>query len=121
MKIEIQTAELYQLRSAIKSIRHAIPASLAYKLSKLLKSLDDKIDNHEEEKIKLLSQYNKDNATNEEVAEFNARYLEMLMKDIEVEFEGISIEEFNNVNLTIDIIDQLSGVIIEADPFIGTD
>ena len=105
--MKVKLVEVYNSVSVMNKILDAqLPASIAFKLTKLLKSLNDEIKSIEDQRVKLVSKYGeKDENNSVSVSETNKEsfmkeFGELLNTDIEIQWEPVSIEKFDGLNLS---------------------
>jgi putative IMPACT (imprinted ancient) family translation regulator len=102
--MKVKLVEVYNSVSVMNKILDAeLPASVAFKLTKLLKSLNDEI---EDQRVKLVSkQGQKDENGSVSVSEANKEefmkeFGELLSTEIEIQWEPVSVEKFDGLNLS---------------------
>jgi hypothetical protein len=105
--MKVKLVEVYNSVSVMNKILDAeLPASVAFKLTKLLKSLNDEIKSIEDQRVKLVSKHGqKDENGSVSVSESNKEefikeFSELLSTEIEIEWEPVSVEKFDGLNLS---------------------
>lgn len=105
--MKVKLVEVYNSVSVMNKILDAeLPAPIAFKLTKLFKSINEEIKSVEDQRVKMVSKYGeKDENGSVSVSESNKEsfikeFSDLLATEIEVQWEPISIEKFDSLNLS---------------------
>ena len=105
--MKVKLVEIYNCVQVMNKILDAeLPASVAFKLTKLLKSINDEIKTVEDQRVKMVSKYgDKDENGSVSVSETNKEafmkeFGELLSTEIEIQWEPVSVEKFDGLNLS---------------------
>ena len=106
--MKVKLFEIYSSVPVMNKILEAtLPATVSFQLTKLLKTLNEEIKIIEEQRVKLVTKYG-ENGENEAVTvsdskkeEFLKEFSELLESEIELNWQPLSISNFDGLNLSV--------------------
>ncbi len=118
--MKINLAGIKSLESSLSKIFDKdVNIKIAYRLSKLLKRLSEEMSMMEESRIKLVTKYGKEDGETKQVtvpqentADFYKEFNELMMVEIEIDFEPITLASLGNIELSAADVMKMDGKII---------
>jgi len=107
--VKVKLFEVYNSVPVMnKVLETSVSASLAYHLTKLLKTLNEEMKTIEEQRIKLVEKYGEKNdkeeslvVSEENKAKFMSEFSDLLNSEIELSWEQLSVEKMEGLQLTV--------------------
>jgi len=117
--MKFKLSEVYSLVKALPKITDKeIPAGVAYRLFKLLKSCSEEMSVLEQARVKLVEKYAEEKGEGKELQvsdenkeKFQEEFTTLLNEEIEIKFTPIKIKEFGDISFSVNDIAPLEKII----------
>ena len=121
--MKITLAEIKALEnSLLKIFEKEVNIKIAYKLGRFLKKINEELKTLEENRVKLVQKYGKeDEETNqvsvpsENAPKFYQEFNELMSIEIDIDFEPISLKEFGDISISAADALRFDGIILIND------